>query len=117
MSPDSQSTPIYLESGKKRVFACALDWPGWCRSGKTEEQAIENLLAYGSRYAPVAAEAGFRDFGNRIHSLVVVERLPGNATTDFGAPDAKASRDYEPLSTEEAQRLAGLVAASWRILQ
>ena len=23
---------IYLELGTKRVFACALEWPGWCRT-------------------------------------------------------------------------------------
>lgn len=27
-------TDVYLEAGKKRVFACAADWPGWCRSGR-----------------------------------------------------------------------------------
>src|SRR3954466_750192 len=25
---------VYLESGKKWTFACALDWPGWCRRAK-----------------------------------------------------------------------------------
>ena len=23
------------------MFACAIDWPGWCRSGKTEDAALE----------------------------------------------------------------------------
>ena len=27
----------YLEVGAKRVFAGALDWPGWCRSARREE--------------------------------------------------------------------------------
>src|SRR2546427_747238 len=26
-------TPVYLEIGSKRVFAGALEWPGWGRSG------------------------------------------------------------------------------------
>jgi hypothetical protein len=54
------TTPVYLEVGSKRVFACSLDWPGWCRSGKTEEAALDALSAYAPRYAPVAAEAGRR---------------------------------------------------------
>ena len=37
------ATRCYLEVGKKRVFACALDWPGWCRSGRDERLAIEAL--------------------------------------------------------------------------
>jgi hypothetical protein len=24
-------TDVILEIGKKRVFACAAGWPGWCR--------------------------------------------------------------------------------------
>ena len=51
-------TAVYLELGSKRVFACTLDWPGWCRSGKTEELALEALAAYADRYAEVAKEAG-----------------------------------------------------------
>jgi hypothetical protein len=31
----------YLEVGAKRVFAGALDWPGWCRSARDEEGALE----------------------------------------------------------------------------
>ena len=30
---------VYLERGDKRTFAGALDWPGWSRSGKDDEQA------------------------------------------------------------------------------
>ena len=28
-----------------------VDWPGWSRSGKDDEQAVEALLAYAPRYA------------------------------------------------------------------
>jgi hypothetical protein len=112
----SSGALVYLELGAKRIFACALDWPGWCRSGRTEEQALDNLAEYAQRYAPVAAEAGFPNFLALVKNLIVVERLPGNATTDFGAPDAKATRDAEPLSEAEAGRIARLVAASWRTL-
>jgi hypothetical protein len=49
---------VYLEPGQKRVFACALAWPSWCRSGKTEDGALAALVAYAPRYAVVAREAG-----------------------------------------------------------
>ena len=32
-------TEVYLEVGKRRVFACAPQWPGWCRPGRAEEPA------------------------------------------------------------------------------
>ena len=50
----------YLEVGAKRVFAGALDWPGWCRSARHEEDALEALLAYGPRYAAVLKDSGVR---------------------------------------------------------
>src|SRR2546428_265237 len=40
--------------GSNRVFACAYDWPGWCRSGKDEASALAALATYAPRYAPVA---------------------------------------------------------------
>ncbi len=49
------SCPVYLEVGRRRTFAAALNWPGWCRSGKGEEAALEALAAYAPRYASVAA--------------------------------------------------------------
>ena len=45
---------VYLEQGKRWVFVCALDWPGWCRRGRSEELALESLIAYVPRYAAVA---------------------------------------------------------------
>ena len=33
------------EARPKKVFATAMDWPGWCRAGKTEELALEALAA------------------------------------------------------------------------
>ena len=107
------SIAVYLETGKRRVFACALDWPGWCRSGRNAQQALEALAAAAPRYQTVAAAAGL-DFP-RDSTFEVVERLTGTATTDFGAPDVLASLDVAPLSPEEAERLAALVTAAWAI--
>src|SRR5919202_3742755 len=104
--------PVYLELGSKRVFACAVDWPGWCRSGKTEVAALEALTAAGPRYARVASQAGVRFSPS---DLEVVERVPGSAGTDFGVPGEALERDREPPAAKEAERLANLVAAAWRV--
>ena len=108
-------TAVYIESGAKRAFACALEWPGWCRSGKNEAQALEALAAAAPRYAVVAAAAGLPFPNSASNAFDVVERLPGSAGTDFGVPGEIASQDTEPLTGQEAERLAGLVAASWRV--
>src|ERR1022692_1268110 len=53
-----RATDVILEIGRKRVFACAAAWPGWCRSGRSGELALETLPAYLPRYAQVARRAG-----------------------------------------------------------
>jgi hypothetical protein len=110
------TTPVYLEVGTKRVFACSVDWPGWCRSGKDEAAALEALADYAPRYALVAKRAGKR-FGQRAgDDLEVVERLKGSATTEFGAPGVVPQLDAEPMTQPAARRLAELVVASWAVL-
>src|SRR5512145_1085578 len=93
---------VYLEIGKKRTFAGALDWPGWCRSGRDEEAALQALLEYGPRYARLLrpSKLGLQP-PTAVSSFVVVERLKGNATTDFGAPALAPSRDADPISSKE----------------
>ncbi len=44
----------------------------------------------------------------------VVERLEGNATTDFGAPDASPSSDAQPVDAAELQRMQTLLRACWQ---
>jgi hypothetical protein len=112
----SMATPVYVEVGKKRVFACALDWPGWCRSGKTEELALETLAAYAARYEPVAQRAGLSFLRSAADTLDVRERLTGGATTDFGAPEAIATSDQEPVDAAQANRTAALLQAAWKTL-
>lgn len=104
-----------IETGARRVFASALDWPGWARSAKTEDLAIETLLAYEPRFAVVAADAGWPLPASGSWCVVVVERLPGGATTDFGAPGAIGDFDRKALTRREAARAADLVAGAWRV--
>ncbi len=110
-------TAVYLESGTRRVFACALDWPGWCRAGRDAEQALEALTAAAPRYAVVAARAAIPFPVKAGDGFDVVERLAGSTTTDFGAPGEVAGRDTRPLTRKEADRVAALVAASWTVFE
>jgi hypothetical protein len=111
----SRATRVYVESGAKRAFASAADWPGWCRSGKTEEAALQALAEYAPRYAPIAKLARL-DFPKDASGFDVVERLKGNATTDFGAPGIPARDESKPKSAQETERLASLVEACWKYL-
>ena len=104
---------MYLEVGARRVFASALNWPGWCRSGKDEHLALAALEGIGPRYAAVAELAGFDPGPRPAGTFDILERVPGSGTTDFGAPGAVASRDLEPVGEDEARRLAALVNACW----
>jgi hypothetical protein len=108
---------VYLEVGTKRVFACAVDWPGWCRSGPDEGAALRDLLAYASRYAAIvrSARLGFTA-PIRSEQFRVVERLPGNATTDFGAIGVIPSADRSGASPAECARLERVLRAGWRAL-
>ena len=103
---------VVIESGTKRVFASAVDWPGWSRAAKTEAVAIEMLQAYAERYAKVANTAGIT-FPKRLE-LEVVERLRGDATTDFGAPSAQAKLESKPMTAAEVDSMSELVAACWK---
>ncbi len=109
-------TPVYLEVGSKRVFAGALDWPGWIRAGKDEALALEALAAAAERYGPVAGAAGFPLPAGAAASLKVVERVKGNATTDFGAPGPPAKADGEALTGLELERQLILLVAAWGAL-
>ncbi|MBO0687747.1 MAG: hypothetical protein J2P45_31750, partial [Candidatus Dormibacteraeota bacterium] len=108
-------TPVYTESGSKRVFACSFDWPGWCRSGKGETAALEALATYAPRYAAVAAEAEVPFPPEAAEDFDVLDRITDSKNADFGALGAPPARDAEPISSEEAARQASLLAAAWRV--
>jgi hypothetical protein len=108
---------VYLEVGNRRTFAAALAWPGWCRMGRDEDAALQALFEYGPRYAHVlrSRRLGFQA-PKKVSDLVVVERLKGNATTDFGAPDVAPAGDAQPIDDDELRRLQSLLKACWRAL-
>ena len=106
---------VYLEIGEKRTFAGGIDWPGWCRSGRDEASALGALVDYGQRYAQVLRAKQFQFRAPADTSVfAVVERLKGNATTDFGAPNLAPSADTKPVSEAELQRFEAILKACWR---
>ena len=105
---------VYLEAGTKRVFAGALDWPGWCRSGRDSEAALDSLATYARRYAKAIGRAGGAFTPPKDASgLRIVERVAGTSTTDFGAPGVSPSSDDRPLGQRDTERLITLLRATW----
>ena len=110
---------VYLELGTKRVFAGVLAWPGLCRTARDQEGALAALLAYAPRYARAVAEVKPRPAfaaPERLSDLVVVERLNGDATTDFGAPSAQPAADSPPATPAELRMLLAILEACWAAL-
>lgn len=111
----TESTKIYLEIGKKRVFAGAIDWPGWCRSSQDEESALQALVEYGPRYARILRTTSL-EFKppDEPSAFSIVERLEGNATTDFGAPAIAPAFDKQPVDEKDLQRFESILKACWK---
>ena len=113
--PDSDlRVGVFLEIGQKKVFAGAVDWPGWCRAGRDDEAAIAALLEAGPRYERIM-QAGGLDFKTPqgAAELTILERVDGSSTTDFGATDASLSTDDAPLAEGELQHMQAVLAACW----
>lgn len=106
---------VGLEIGKRRVFASFLAWPGWCRSGRDEESAIETLASYRDRYRIVVELAGL-ELPPPGGEIEVVERVQGDATTDFGAPGKMFACERGPATREQLDRCADLLEAGYRYL-
>jgi hypothetical protein len=102
---------VALELGSKKTFASAVDWPGWSRGAKTPELALEALAGYAPRYARAAKRAGVEL--PKHPSFDVVERVRGDASTDYGVPGRPVSADSEPMKNSEVERICALVDACW----
>src|SRR3990172_7256036 len=83
---------VYLEIGRQRTFAGAVDWPGWCRSGRDEAGAVAALLAAAPRYA----------------------RALRSSRLGFAAPVDAPSGDDARLPEDEIHRLQAVLKACWR---
>src|SRR4029078_2442045 len=86
---------------KRRVVAGAIDWPGLDRWGTSDDDAIAKLLTYMPRYQDVAGRAGMaEELAALAGDVDVVERGPGNSSTDFwGVAHVPSQLEAEVLSS------------------
>ncbi len=106
---------IYLEIGRKKVFAAAIDWPGWCRHGRDEASAMQALLAAGPRYAHLLHRSDLAfNVPKSVAAFHLTERVEGSSTTDFGAPDRLIASDSESFTSGNLDRARTLLQAYWR---
>jgi hypothetical protein len=106
---------IGQEVGAKKAFVWAIDWPGWCRAGKTVELAREALISYAPRYRAVTNIARLTLPTPDEEAPRVVDRAKGGGGTDFGVPSEITKADRRRVTGAEAERLASLVEASWTL--
>jgi hypothetical protein len=111
MSDAAGQVAVYIEAGKRRVFASALEWPGWARSGRSEALAIAALAEYLPRYEPIVRRAGLAPPAG---VLAVTERHAGQAKyADFGSLGEIAASESRLVTAAEGARLAALLEAAW----
>ncbi len=107
---------VYIETGKKKTFAGAVDWPGWCRWGKDAQAAFQALVDYAPRYAKALTASNLNfEIPASVDDFQVVEEHPGTATTDFGAPDAVLEGDRDPFDQAAFERLDAVLQACWDV--
>lgn len=110
-----RTTRVAIEVGRSsKVFASALDWPGWSRGVSRKagpEAALEALDAYRERYA-VVARAGDVPF-RPPRTFEVVETAEGDAATDFGVASIGFAADEKPWTAAEARRQVSLLRGAW----
>jgi hypothetical protein len=107
---------VMLEHGKKkRVVACAFDWPGWDRSARTGQDVLAVLASYRPRYARVAGLAGYGEQFGAAGDLEVVEEVGGIGMTDyFGVSGKPATPEHDPMTDAACERKIALLRACWR---
>jgi hypothetical protein len=107
---------VLLEIGPKgkRVVASAMDWPGLERWGRTEDEAVDRLLAYVPRYVAVAERVGLGSEFERGATPHIIERTPGNTSTDWwGIAHVPSVIEADPLTDEELERRIAIMRATW----
>src|SRR5688500_12081916 len=107
---------VVLEIGPKgrRVVAGAIDWPGLDRWGKDEDAALEKLSAYVPRYTGIAERAGLADELARQTTPEVIERYPGNTSTDFwGITHLPSPAERQVLAEADLERRLRLLRGCW----
>jgi hypothetical protein len=105
---------VAIETGPKRVFATAVDWPGLSRRGRDEPEALEALLAAAPRYIAVVKRAKVTfERPTDVEAFEVVERVRGGSGTDFGVPSSPLEDNDDPMTAGELKRQSALLRAAW----
>ena len=104
----------YIEVGKKKVFAGAVAWPGWCRVGRDEASALDALAAYAQRYARGICTAGVTfEPPADASAFTIVERIAGDGATDFGVPHRSGQIDERTVTGAELDEMLAMLLATW----
>ncbi|MDG4826777.1 hypothetical protein O7635_33420 [Asanoa sp. WMMD1127] len=106
---------VMIERGKKkRVVACAFDWPGFDRSARIGQDVLAVLDSYRPRYAKVAELAGYGELFAAAGGFAVVEEVDGTGMTDYyGVSGKTASAEREPMTDAGCDRKVALLQAAW----
>jgi len=109
---------VYIEVGKKKCFANALEWPGYGRSGRDQAGVLEALVAYAPRYAKAVQSSGL-DFHPPadVSELQVLKEVEGRSATDFGVFEIVITEDARPLTDDGVRRFQALLSACWHTLE
>ena len=99
----------------KRVFQWGVDWPGWCRSGKTELEAIDRLVAAGRALQRRHRPGRLRTADRQRPRPVRRGQHPGWPGDPVRGPGAFGPVGRAPDDAEGADRLARLVEATWLV--
>ncbi len=107
--------PVVLEAGKTRTVARVQGWAGLVRAGRTQQQALEALMAAVPRYrAALQPEQDGPPLPATTADLAIAGVVPGDATTDPGAPGAITDWDRQPLAPGEEALPVAILRASHR---
>lgn len=113
MPTAAPASPVFLEVGKRRVFACSVDWPGWCRSGKDAAGALATLSAYAPRYEQALASGGVKwQLGAVATDFAVVERLESSGA-DFGTLHGVPEVDRIAWADGDLKRSLEVLRVAW----
>jgi len=105
---------IYLELGKKKTVAYAVDHLGYFRVAKTEEEVLEMLLTYGGRYAKLMRAGGINfSSPTSIADFNIIKKYEGNTTTDFGSPGIIPDEDKRLITAADAEQYEKLLRTCW----
>jgi hypothetical protein len=110
------SIRVVLERGPKgkKFAAFAVDWPGWSRGAKTDEEAFETLAAYRDRYRPIAVRADLAAEFDTSGELEIVEDRVGTGSVDFwGISFSPSSLEQEPMDAAELERKLIVLQTCW----